>query len=151
MNKRLFNELKTIRQEIKTNKCPYVESIDLKDNNILIWKAIMKGPEDTPFENGKFELELTFPDDFPYKPPRVYFKTKVYHPNVADNGNICLDLLKDNWSPILSISKLLLSINSLMAYPNPDDPLNGTIAKQYKTDRELYNETVKEWIKLYSL
>ena len=96
------------------------------------------GPGESPFEGGVFFLDINFPSDYPYKPPSVTFSTKIYHPNINSSGGICLDILKDQWSPALTISKVLISICSLLDDPNPDDPLVPSIAELYKRDRAEY-------------
>ncbi|KAJ1679688.1 hypothetical protein EV182_001539, partial [Spiromyces aspiralis] len=108
-------------------------------DNIYYWIATIVGPTGTPYEGGEFELAVNFPTDYPFKPPKLKFMTKVFHPNVNQNGDICLDILKDQWSPALNMEKVLLSISSLMSDPNPDDPLMPEIANLYRTDINRYN------------
>ena len=84
---------------------------------------------------GVFNLELFLPDDYPMTPPRIRFLTRIYHPNIDRLGRICLDVLKNNWSPALQIRTILLSIQALLGAPNPEDPLNEAVAKQWKVSR----------------
>ncbi|KIZ02260.1 ubiquitin-conjugating enzyme E2 D/E [Monoraphidium neglectum] len=109
------------------------------------------GPADSPYAGGVFFINIHFPPDYPFKPPKVAFQTKVYHPNVNSQGSICLDILKDQWSPALTISKVLLSISSLLTDANPDDPLVPEIAHIFKSDRQRYEETAREWTRKYAM
>ena len=108
------------------------------------------GPEDSPYQGGVFFLNIVFPPDYPFKPPKVTFTTKIYHCNINSNGSICLDILKDQWSPALTISKVLLSISSLLTDANPDDPLVPEIANLYKNNREQHDNTAREWTQRYA-
>tara|TARA_B100000963_G_C22623665_1_gene671235 strand:- start:1628 stop:2074 length:447 start_codon:yes stop_codon:yes gene_type:complete len=121
------------------------------DDNLYCWSAQIFGPSETPFEGGVFKLSIEYPTNYPFKPPKIHFITKVYHPNIDSSGNICLDILKDKWSPALTISKILLSICSLLNEPNPDDPLMPDIAKEYTENKKLYEENAKTWTQVYAI
>tara|TARA_Y200000002_G_scaffold381540_1_gene395835 strand:- start:777 stop:1229 length:453 start_codon:yes stop_codon:yes gene_type:complete len=120
------------------------------EDNYYIWTAQIIGPSDTPYAGGIFNLEINYPSEYPFKPPKINFITKVYHPNIDSSGSICLDILKDKWSPALNISKVLLSICSLMDDPNPDDPLVTDIANEYKNNKQNYIETARSWTSIYA-
>ena len=120
------------------------------NNNLYKWQAIIFGPKNSPYENGVFYLDIHFTKDYPFKPPIINFKTKIYHPNISSSGMICLDILKTNWSPALTLSHVLLSICSLLTDPNPDDPLEPDIAHLYKTDKIKYADTAKAWTVYYA-
>jgi ubiquitin-conjugating enzyme E2 D/E len=122
-----------------------------RGDNMFIWDGTIIGPSDSPYVGGIFNLEIHFPSDYPFKPPKVIFTTKIYHPNINANGGICLDILKDQWSPALTISKTLLSICSLLTDPNPKDPLVPDIANLYINDRASYNETARLWTQKYAM
>ena len=109
------------------------------------------GPTGSPYHGGVFFLSIHFPMDYPFKPPKFHFTTRIFHPNINANGSICLDILKETWSPALTVSKVLLSISSLLTDPNPDDPLVPEIASIFKTDREKYNRMAKEWTSKYAM
>jgi ubiquitin-conjugating enzyme E2 D/E len=122
----------------------------LSDDDYYTWEAMIFGPEASPFTGGVFRLTIRFPSDYPFKPPIVTFKTKIYHPNINAAGGICLDILKGQWSPALTISKVLLSILSLLTDANPADPLMPEIASIYKNNRAAYEEKAREWTALYA-
>jgi len=120
------------------------------DDDLLTWQGIIVGPEGTPYVGGVFKLEIKFPSDYPYKAPKVTFATPIYHCNINRAGNICLDILKDKWSPVLTIGKVLLSICSLLSDPNPDDPLAPEIAEVFKNDRAKHDETAAAYTARYA-
>mmetsp|Transcript_4965 Transcript_4965/g.5386 ORF Transcript_4965/g.5386 Transcript_4965/m.5386 type:complete len:214 (-) Transcript_4965:175-816(-) len=122
-----------------------------KGNNLYEWAATIKGADGTPYEGGTFFLTVNFPATYPFKPPKITFRTRIYHCNINAKGEICLDTLKSNWSPILTVSKVLLSICALLTDPNPDDPLVPYIAKQLKCNKDLHDKTAAEWTKRYAV
>jgi len=118
---------------------------------VLQWKCLLPGPEGSLYEDGIFEVEVVFPDNYPFNPPKLKFKTTMYHPNIDPrSGNICLDILQNQWSPALSIHKVVLSLSSLLTEPNFGDPLNGEAADTHKRDKKKYDEKVREYVKKYA-
>jgi ubiquitin-conjugating enzyme E2 D/E len=122
----------------------------VNENDLFHWQATIMGPSDSAYQDGVFFLTIHFPTDYPFKPPKIIFTTRIYHPNINSNGNICLDILKEQWSPALTISKVLLSILSLLTDANPNDPLVPDIANLYKNDRVKYEANAKEWTRKYA-
>jgi ubiquitin-conjugating enzyme E2 D/E len=120
------------------------------EEDMFSWSGNIIGPTETPYEGGVFHLKIFFLPEYPFKPPKITFVTKIYHPNINGVGAICLDILKDSWSPALNISKVLLSICSLLSDPNPDDPLVPDIAKLYKSDRQKFNSVAREYTLKYA-
>ena len=91
------------------------------------------------------------PDDYPFKPPKMKFDTKIWHPNISSvTGAICLDILKNEWTPALTIRTALISLQALMCEPVPNDPQDAVVAKQYMTDINLFNQTTKHWVEEYA-
>ena len=116
------------------------------ENNIMVWTAVIFGPDDTPWEGGTFSLVLEFSEDYPNKPPKVRFVSKVYHPNVYADGQICLDILQNAWSPIYDVAAVLTSIQSLLCDPNPNSPANSEAARQYSENRAEYDKRVRSCV-----
>ncbi|XP_072198021.1 ubiquitin-conjugating enzyme E2 E3-like [Excalfactoria chinensis] len=121
-----------------------------KGDNIYEWRSTILGPLGSVCEGGIFFLDITFSSDYPFKPPKVTFRTRIYHCNINSQGVICLDILKGNWSPALTISKVLLSVCSLLTDCNPADPLVGSIATQYLTNRAEHDRIARQWTKRYA-
>ena len=143
--KRIRTELDKIQQDPPSN-C----SAGPANEDLFKWEATIIGPIDTVYEGGIFKLDILFPERYPFKPPKVKFRTRIYHPNINSSGGICLDILKDQWSPALTISKVLLSICSLLDEPNPDDPLVPEIADEYVNNKKVYDDTARTWTRLFA-
>jgi len=147
-----MSTLQRIKIELKelTRDPPANCSAGPQTDDLYQWQACILGPTASPYEGGMFYLKINFPKDYPFKPPKVNFLTKIYHPNISTSGAICIDILKEQWSPALTISKVLLCICSLLDDPNPDDPLVPEIAALFKNNRDKYNETARNWTLLYA-
>ena len=138
--KRLHIELAELKKNPPAN-C----SAGPDENDMMYWVATIMGPAESPYEGGIFKLSICFSNDYPFKPPTINFVTPIYHCNVDERGRICLDILKDQWSPALTISKILLSICSLMDDPNPDDPLDAEVAYIYKNENQKFVKMARNY------
>jgi ubiquitin-conjugating enzyme E2 D/E len=145
--RRIERELADIRRDPPSN----CTAGPVHEGNLMEWEGTILGPPDSVYQGGNFHLAIQFPVDYPFKAPAVRFKTRIYHPNINGTGLICLDILKGNWSPVLTITKVLLSISSLLTDPNPDDPFMPDIAKQFKTNRAAYEEEARRWTRNYAM
>ena len=114
------------------------------------WVATVDGPSGSVYEGGRFYFDVKFPNEYPFAPPKVTCMTKIYHCNFASNGAICLDILKDKWSPALTISTILLSLSALLVSPNPEDPLDKSIADMYIQSKENHDKTARDWTARYA-
>ena len=113
-------------------------------DSLFRWNAVIFGPEETIWEGGIFKLYLEFSEDYPNKPPKVKFLTKLFHPNVYNDGSICLDILQNMWSPVYDISSILTSIQSLLCDPNTKSPANNEAAELFNKNYKEYVQRVKE-------
>ena len=138
-------KIKRINKELK--ECQNNNfKINLIDDDITKWILFFDGPSDTPYENFNFKLSIIFPIDYPFSPPDIRFLSKIFHPNISLDSIICLDILKYNWSPVLSMYKVIISLISLLSDPNTKSPLNDHAAKLYNSDIDLYNKTIIEFL-----
>ena len=113
--------------------------------------GMMEGPPNTPYENGYFLFKFCINDNFPFSPPKFYFISNIFHPNISENGYVSVDILEDQWSPaLMDFGKIIISVQSLLDDPNPDIFLNEMAAKLYKEDKSKYDETVREYTSLFA-
>ncbi|XP_031194531.1 ubiquitin-conjugating enzyme E2 N-like [Mastomys coucha] len=121
------------------------------ENKAHYFHVVIAGLQKSPFERGTFKFELFLPEKYPMAAPTVRFMTKIYHPNVDKLGRMCLDILKDKWSPAPQICTVLLSIQALLSAPTPGDPLANDVVKQWKTNEAQAIETARAWTRLYAM
>jgi len=126
-------------------------NVELVDENPFHLIGSFPGPEDTPYQGGHFSVDIVIPEAYPFQPVKMKFITKVYHPNISSaSGAICLDILKDAWSPVLTLKSTLISLQSLLCSPEPNDPQDAEVAKHYMTSRASFNETARYWTQAYA-
>ena len=145
--KRIAKELDECRQD--TQSGVKLQLVNESDLTRLI--GYFKGPPGTPYEGGVFKVDITIPNQYPFKPPVMRFLTKIYHPNISSvTGAICLDILKDAWTPILTLKSSLISLQSLLQSPEPNDPQDAEVAKHYLSNKEGFEDTAAYWTKVYA-
>lgn len=120
-------------------------------DDIKHWKGTIFGPKDTCYEGGVFKINIEIPPDYPFKPPIMKFETRIWHPNISSQtGAICLDILKNEWTPALTIRTALISLQALLSSPEPDDPQDAEVATMYKGDRAEFNRKAAEWVATFA-
>jgi ubiquitin-conjugating enzyme E2 D/E len=143
--KRIHREMADLKKE-DLGDITLAPSLD----DLFLWNGSIPGPQGSCYEGGVFNLNVQLASDYPFSAPKVTFTTRIYHMNIAERGNICIDILKHNWSPALSLFKVMLSLSSLLTDPNPQDPLVPSIATEFVRNRELHDRTARQWTALYA-
>lgn len=144
--KRINRELQDISKDPPEN-C----AAGPQGESLFHWKATVMGPRDTPYEGGVFFLDVEFPAEYPAKPLKLAFKTRIWHPNIGADGEVGLEILDENWSPALTLSKVLLSVMALLADPEPRGALNLEAAAEYQRIRVQFDKTAREWTRQYAM
>lgn len=151
--KRLMVEYK----QLSNNPPDGISAGPIDESNFFEWECLIRGPEETPYEDGIFSATLSFPSDYPLTPPVMKFTSNIYHPNVYKDGKVCISILhppgddpnryesaSERWSPIQSVEKILISVMSMLAEPNDESPANIDAAKMWRDDREQFNKIVRQ-------
>lgn len=115
------------------------------------FRGHFRGPPDTPYEGGSYDVDIKITPEYPFKPPEMRFITKIWHPNVSSQtGAICLDTLGNAWSPVLTLKSALISLQSLLSSPEPKDPQDAEVASMLLTRPEEFKHVAREWAQRYA-
>ncbi|KAG7499684.1 ubiquitin-conjugating enzyme E2 L3-like [Solea senegalensis] len=143
--KRLSKEL----NEIHSNEQKHFRIVQVDDENISTWQALIV-PDRAPYDKGAFRIEIIFPDEYPFKPPKVTFKTKIYHPNIDERGQVCLPIISaDNWKPATRTLQVIQCLITLVNNPEPEHPLRADLAEEYTKDCEKFMKNAEEYTRKY--
>uniref|UniRef100_A0A069DNY8 Ubiquitin-conjugating enzyme E2-18 kDa n=1 Tax=Panstrongylus megistus TaxID=65343 RepID=A0A069DNY8_9HEMI len=123
--------------------------IRVDENNMFLWRGLIV-PENPPFNKGAFKIEIQFPNEYPFKPPRIRFKTKIYHPNIDEKGQVCLPIIGEKWKPATKTEQVIHSLIALVNDPEPDHPLRPDLAEEYAKDKAKFMKNAEDYTKKHS-
>lgn len=171
---RLLKEVRDVQRDTHGSGV----SASLVGESMTHMKGRIEGPPDSPYEGGVFVVDIQIPGEYPFEPPKMQFDTRIWHPNMcvaargparepirsstpahppprrrssSQTGAICLDILKDQWSPALTVKTALMSVRALLTAAEPDDPQDAEVARQYKTDPAQFAVTAQHWTATYAM
>uniref|UniRef100_UPI00358DDE13 ubiquitin-conjugating enzyme E2 L3-like n=1 Tax=Myxine glutinosa TaxID=7769 RepID=UPI00358DDE13 len=131
-------------QDLKTQGLRSFRNIVVDESNILQWQGLLV-PDNPPYDKGAFKVDITFPCEYPFKPPKVTFRTKIYHPNVDERGQVCLPIVSpENWKPATKTGQVIQALLALVNDPEPEHPLRAELAEEYTQDRKRFMRTAEE-------
>lgn len=147
------NVIKQLAKELKNldETPPDGIKVIVNDDDFSIIFADIEGPAGTPYENGVFRMKLLLSHDFPQSPPKGYFLTKIFHPNIATNGEICVNTLKKDWNPSLGLRHVLLVVRCLLIEPFPESALNEQAGKMLLENYEEYARHARLYTGIHAL
>ncbi|XP_006881924.1 PREDICTED: ubiquitin-conjugating enzyme E2 L3-like [Elephantulus edwardii] len=141
-----MKELEEIHKSGIQNFC----DIEVDEENFLRWEGLIV-PNSPPYDKGAFRVEIRFPAEYPFKPPKILFKTKIYHPNIDETGQVCLPVISsENWKPATKAEQVILSLVALISEPEPEHPLRADLAQEYKTDREQFYRNAEDFTRMFA-
>ncbi|KAL3857451.1 hypothetical protein ACJMK2_012121 [Sinanodonta woodiana] len=141
--RRLQKELSDIRKSENN----ILKNIQVDESNILLWQGLLV-PENPPYNKGAFKIQIDFPAEYPFKPPKITFKTKIYHPNIDEKGQVCLPIISaENWKPATKTDQVLQSLASLINDPEPEHPLRADLAEEFTKDKKKFMKNAEEFTK----
>lgn len=136
--------------EIRKSGSRCFQSVQANDTNVLLWQGLLV-PDHPPYDKGAFIIEISFPAEYPFKPPKVTFKTKIYHPNVDEKGQVCLPIISaENWKPATKTIQVIQSLISLVREPEPEHPLRADLAEEYSKDLKKFLRNAEEHTRKFS-
>lgn len=141
--RRLNKELADIR---KADDKVFTD-IQVDDHNVLRWQGLLV-PDNPPYNKGAFRVEINFPPEYPFKPPKLTFLTKIYHPNVDERGQVCLPIITaEHWKPATKTDQVIAALVALIHAPEPEHPLRGDLAEEYIKRRAQFMKNAEDFTK----
>ncbi|AWP00746.1 putative ubiquitin-conjugating enzyme E2 L3-like isoform 3 [Scophthalmus maximus] len=136
--------------DIRNSGMKHFRNILVDESNIFTWQGLIV-PDRTPYDKGAFRIEIIFPAEYPFKPPKIAFKTKIYHPNIDEKGQVCLPIISvDNWKPATKACQVIQSLITLVNNPQPEHPLRADLAEEYTKDPAKFIKNAEEFTKKHS-
>lgn len=145
------NAKRLLSQLNKLHASPLEDIALLPSDNPFEIHAILFGPSGTPYENGAFKMKLVYGSDYPAAPPKGYFLTKVYHPNVSLKGDICVNTLKRDWTAEVTVGHILMIVKCLLINPGPDSALNEEAGRQLMDSYDEFSKIAKMWTSVHAV
>uniref|UniRef100_A0A4W6E4I8 E2 ubiquitin-conjugating enzyme n=1 Tax=Lates calcarifer TaxID=8187 RepID=A0A4W6E4I8_LATCA len=134
-------------EEIRRSGMKNFRNIQVEESNLLSWQGLIV-PDNPPYDKGAFRIEIIFPTEYPFKPPKITFKTKIYHPNIDEKGQVCLPVISaENWKPATKTDQVIQSLIALVNDPQPEHPLRADLAEEYSKDRKKFLKNAEEFTK----
>uniref|UniRef100_A0A161MF60 Ubiquitin-conjugating enzyme E2-18 kDa n=1 Tax=Triatoma infestans TaxID=30076 RepID=A0A161MF60_TRIIF len=144
--RRLQKEL----SELQQSGMKSFRNIQVNEENILSWQGLIL-PDDPPYNKGAFRIGINFPTEYPFRPPKIVFQTKIYHPNIDENGQVCLPIIRaENWKPATKIDQVIKALVALINNPEPEHPLRSDVAEEYVRDRKKFLKNADEFMKKFA-
>jgi len=144
--RRLQKELSDIRKAGLRS----FRDIQVDEQNMLTWIGLIV-PESVPYNKGAFRIEINFPAEYPFKPPKITFRTKIYHPNIDEKGQVCLPIIQaENWKPATKTDQVIQALVALVNDPEPEHPLRTDLAEEYTKDRKKFLKNAEDFTKKFS-
>ncbi|XP_030836179.1 ubiquitin-conjugating enzyme E2 L3-like [Strongylocentrotus purpuratus] len=141
--------LKKELDDIKKNSTPCVKTVNIDPSSILIWQILL-APSNPPFSKAGFKVDIVYPAEYPFKPPRITFATKIYHPNIDEKGQVCLPIISpENWKPATKTDQIIQALVALIHDPEPDHPLRADLAEEYTKDKKKFMKNAEEHTRKY--
>jgi len=148
--RRLNKELSDIRGATTPGKTKVFQDIRVDESNILQWQGLIC-TDQPPYNKGAFKIEINFPAEYPFKPPKITFKTKIYHPNIDEKGQVCLPIISpENWKPATKTDQVIQALAALINDPEPEHPLRADVAEEYSKDRKKFMKSAEEFTKKHA-
>ena len=135
---------------MKTSSTDLIRVADIDESNLLHWSVLLL-PNREPYNKGAFRVNVDFPAEYPFKPPRITFATKIYHPNIDEKGQICLPLVTpENWKPATRTEQVMHALLAMIAEPELDHPIRADLAEEYRKDKKKFFKNAEEFTKKHA-